>query len=223
MIMPDELKRYFTESYDLNSPTSAEGKLADFGLINLDEFDKISVIKMAQLKNLMQMSALNIRKAYQRDSKAMHRIASFIGTSNRTDLLTDKTGSRRFICVELEKPIDCDTPIDHSQLYAQLKSEIERGERYWFTSEEEASIQENNKKYYRNSPEEEIFYSVFRFADKDEEGAEILTAAEIFKAMLKKDRTALRGTNVNSFSRLLPSMGRRIRKRSCNGYCVVRL
>lgn len=223
MLMPDELKRYFTESYDLNSPTSAEGKLADFGLINLDEFDKISARKMAQLKNLMQMSALNIRKTYQRDAKARHRIASFIGTSNRTDLLTDMTGSRRFICVELEKPIDCDTPVEHAQLYAQLKTEIEQGERYWFTSEEETDIQENNKKYYRNSPEEEVFYSLFRFANQDEEGAKILTAAEIFKEMLKKDRTALRGTNVNSFSRLLPSMGRRIRKRSCNGYCVVRL
>jgi predicted P-loop ATPase len=223
MLMPKELKRYFTENYDLNAPTSAETKLADFGLINLDEFDKISVKKMAQLKNLMQMSALNIRKAYQRNIKAQHRIASFIGTSNRTDLLTDSTGSRRFVCVELTKPIDCDTPIDHAQLYAQLKSEIERGERYWFTSEEEAKIQENNRRYYRSTPEEEVFHNMFRFAERDEEGATIMTAAEIYKAMQKKNRAALRGTTIHAFSRLLPSMGRKIRTKYCNGYCVVRL
>jgi predicted P-loop ATPase len=223
MLMPKELKRYFTENYDLNAPTSAEAKLADFGLINLDEFDKISVKKMAQLKNLMQMSALNIRKAYQRNIKAHHRIASFIGTSNRTDLLTDSTGSRRFVCVELTKPIDCDTPIDHAQLYAQLKAEIEMGERYWFTSEEETRIQENNKRYYRNTPEEEVFHSMFRFAERDEEDAMIMTAADIFKAMQKKNRAALRGTTVHAFSRLLPSMGRKIRTKYCNGYCVVRL
>src|SRR5574344_1274512 len=54
LLMPDALSRYFTESYDLNSPSAAECKLATFGLINLDEFDKLSVKKMPLLKNLMQ-------------------------------------------------------------------------------------------------------------------------------------------------------------------------
>lgn len=63
--MPDRLKSYYTESYDLSSPTSAEAKLAAYGLINLDEFDKLGASKMPLLKNLMQASALNIRKAYK--------------------------------------------------------------------------------------------------------------------------------------------------------------
>ena len=54
---------------------------------------------MPLLKNLMQASALNIRKAYKRSASALPRIASFIGTSNREDLLVDRTGSRRFLCV----------------------------------------------------------------------------------------------------------------------------
>src|SRR5574344_1717940 len=107
LLMPDALSRYFTESYDLNSPSAAECKLATFGLINLDEFDKLSVKKMPLLKNLMQMESLNIRKAYKRSTEPLSRIASFIGTSNRRDLLTDATGSRRFICVELSHAIDC--------------------------------------------------------------------------------------------------------------------
>ena len=86
--MPDVLKAYYTESYDLG-PASAEAKLAACGLINLDEFDKLSASKMPLLKNLMQTSALNIRKAYKRSASALPRIASFIGTSNREDLLVD--------------------------------------------------------------------------------------------------------------------------------------
>ena len=83
LLMPDRLKSYYTESYDLSSPASAEAKLAAYGLINLDEFDKLGASKMPLLKNLMQASALNIRKAYKHSASSLPRIASFIGTSNR--------------------------------------------------------------------------------------------------------------------------------------------
>lgn len=42
--------------------------------------------KMPLLKNLMQMSTLNIRKAYQQTFRQQPRVVSFIGTSNRFDL-----------------------------------------------------------------------------------------------------------------------------------------
>lgn len=63
----------------------------------------------------MQMSVLNIRKAYQQNFRQLPRIASFIGTSNRFDLLTDPTGSRRFLCIEVKHNIDC-IGIEHDQI-----------------------------------------------------------------------------------------------------------
>jgi predicted P-loop ATPase len=80
-----------------------ERRLAEMGLLNLDEFDKFSPAKMPLLKNLMQMASLSLCKAYQKNYRVLPRIASFIGTSNRKDLLTDPTGSRRFICVKVEE------------------------------------------------------------------------------------------------------------------------
>lgn len=47
-----------------------------------------------------------IRKAYQQNFRQLPRIASFIGTSNRFDLLTDPTGRRRFLCIEVKHNID---------------------------------------------------------------------------------------------------------------------
>jgi hypothetical protein len=58
---------------------------------------------------------------------------------------------------------------------------------------------------------------------RGEEGSRIMTASEIYEAMRKRNSAALRGTTVHAFSRLLPSMGRKIRTKYCNGYCVVRL
>ena len=223
LLMPDALKAYYTESYDLGSPASAEAKLAACGLINLDEFDKLSASKMPLLKNLMQASALNIRKAYKRSASALPRIASFIGTSNREDLLVDRTGSRRFLCVSLEHAIDCVTPVEHEQLYAQLKAELLSGERSWFNKEEEQAIQQHNALFYKHIPEEEVFRLCFRFATQEDHPQKVLTlsATQLFERMKSAHPSVMRGMTVYSLSRILPRLGERVHTAKGNVYRVV--
>ena len=223
LLMPDALKAYYTESYDLSSPASAEARLAAYGLINLDEFDKLGVSKMPLLKNLMQASALNIRKAYKRSASALPRIASFIGTSNREDLLVDRTGSRRFLCVSLEHAIDCTTSVEHEQLYAQLKAELLSGERSWFNKEEEQTIQRHNSLFYKHVPEEEVFRLCFRFATEEDHPQEVLTlsATQLFERMKSAHPSAMRGMTAYSLSRILPQLGERVHTAKGNVYRVV--
>ena len=223
LLMPDALKAYYTESYDLCSPASAEARLAAYGLINLDEFDKLGVSKMPLLKNLMQASALNIRKAYKRSASALPRIASFIGTSNREDLLVDRTGSRRFLCVSLEHAIDCTTSVEHEQLYAQLKAELLSGERSWFNKEEEQTIQRYNALFYKHVPEEEVFRLCFRFATEEDHPQKVLTlsATQLFERMKSAHPSAMRGMTAYSLSRILPQLGERVHTAKGNVYRVV--
>ena len=220
MLLPQELRDYFTESFDLTNASSAENKLASYGLINLDEFDRLPASRMPQLKNLMQMEDLRVRRAYRRSAESLPRIASFIGTSNRCDLLTDLSGSRRFICVEVEHAIDCTTPIDHAQLYAQLLYELNSGERCWFSKAEEAEIQTANRPFYRITPAEELISSCFAFAEAGEQGARLMSAADIYAVLKQKNPTALKDCSCTSFSRLLAQLGRRVHTRYGNGYWV---
>ena len=220
MLLPKELRQYFTESFDLTNITSAENKLASYGLINLDEFDRLPATRMPLLKNLMQMESLHIRRAYKRSTEPLPRIASFIGTANRRDLLVDASGSRRFICIEVEKQIDCTTPIDHAQLYAQLKEELDGGERCWFNKQEEAEIQQHNRAFYRTIPAEEVLGSCFRFAEPGEQGARLMSAADIYAILKQKNRAAMAGYSCMAFSRLLAQTGRRVHTRYGNGYWV---
>ena len=178
---------------------------------------------MPQLKNLMQMEDLRVRRAYRRSAEPLPRIASFIGTSNRRDLLTDLSGSRRFICVEVEHDIDCTTPIDHVQLYAQLLHELNNGERCWFSKAEEAEIQTANRPFYRMAPAEEIISSCFEFAEAGEAGARLMSAADIYAVLKKKNPVALRDCSCIAFSRLLAQLGRRVHTRYGNGYWVKRI
>ena len=133
-LIPPALSRYYMDNLKLSAQGKPERLLAEMGLLNMDEFDKYGTQQMPLLKNLMQMANLNICKAYQKNFRNLPRIASFIGTSNRSDLMSDPTGSRRFFCVEVEKPINCEG-IEHEQIFAQLKAELADGCPYWFDKE----------------------------------------------------------------------------------------
>lgn len=60
-----------------------------------------------------------------------------------------------------------------------MKTEILSGERTWFTTDEEAEIQQSNLAFYKQNVEEELFFSGFRPAEKSGSG-ELLSSAEIF-------------------------------------------
>lgn len=224
-LMPDSLSRYYSDEVELTSRSNVTRKMSEMGLLNLDEFDKYSIGKMPLLKNLMQMADLNLCKAYQRNFRNLPRIASFIGTSNRFDLLSDSTGSRRFLCVEVKEKINC-SHIEHKQIYAQLKQELSNGARYWFTAEEEQELQEHNRTFQRRNMTDEVLFSCFRPAtEKDtKEMVHNLSAADIFKALKKQNPAAMRGVNPNSFAQLLSPAGFvRKRGRYGNVYPVVQL
>ena len=220
ILLPDSLQKFYIDKFDLTSESGCEQKLSLFGIINMDEFDRYSIRSMATLKNLMQLKKLTFRKSHRSYYSQLPRIASFIGTSNQKELLTDTTGSRRFLCVEVNEKIDCTCP-DYEQLYAQLKTELLAGERYWFTSEEELAIQKNNRMFYRHSPEEDVFFQCFRVPEVGEEGI-LLTPTEIFCKLHKKFPAAFRGGNASRMGKVLTALGvERIRTKYGSSYRVI--
>ena len=220
ILLPTELQRFYIDKFDITSVSGCEQKLSLFGLINMDEFDRYGIRTMATLKNLMQLKKLTFRKSHRAYYSQLPRIASFIGTSNQKELLTDTTGSRRFLCVEVKGKIDCTLP-DYAQLYAQLKTELLNGERYWFTSEEERTIQEHNRMFYKFSPEQDVFFRCFRLPMEGEEGIQI-SSTEIFCKLQKRFPSAFRGRSVSNMGRMLLAMGvERVRTRTGSYYRVV--
>ena len=221
-LMPNVLQGYYTDKADLSSQGCLEHKLALMGMINLDEFDSIPEQRMAQLKNLMQMPAVTIRQAYKKNFRQMPRIASFIGTSNCLDLLTDLTGSRRFLCVEVKQKIDCSS-LEMEQVYAQLKAEQVTGERYWFTSDEEQEIQEHNASFYQIRPEEELLRTHYR-APLPGECSEMLSLVDILAGIRSEHAHLLRRCDMKRFGVILQTLGmEKVHTRLGNRYKVVRV
>ena len=161
-ILPPELRDYYTDSIDFSNRRDAQLALNRFALINMDEFDSIGPSYQGFLKHILQKTVVQTRRPHGSTTEQLRRYATFIATSNNFDLLTDPTGSRRFICIEVEGVIDDEQPIDYKQLYAQALHAVRNKERHWFTREEEAYITKNNLAFQQILPEEEVIFAYFR-------------------------------------------------------------
>ena len=202
IIVPLEIRAYYTDSIDFSRKRDAELSLNRFALINIDEFDQISMTQQGFLKHILQKPVVNVRKPYGNAVLEMRLYASFIATSNQKDLLTDPSASRRFICIVVTGVIDTTRPIDYSQLYAQAMYELDHGERYWFDQSDERIMTENNHDFEQIPPEEQLFYRYFRIAKNDEEG-EWLSSAEILNRIRRYSAIPLSTKKVNVFGRIL--------------------
>lgn len=202
ILLPPELRFGYTDSIDFQSKQDAERSLGRFFLINLDEFDQISVNQQGFLKHLLQKPVANLRKPYGSTIQEIRRYASFIGTSNQKDLLTDPSGSRRFICIEVTAPIETNVTINYKQLYAQAMSALYKGERYWLNDEDEGLLKQSNSEFERISPLEQLFLCYFSSPSGDEKG-EWLTPMEILAYLQTKTKERLSINQVGHFGRTL--------------------
>lgn len=203
-LLPPELGFGFTDQLNFGSKHDIDLTIKHYLLVNVDEFDQLTKrVQDGYLKNLMQRTDSKTRKLFTDDVDEARRYASFIGTSNVTDLLTDPTGSRRFLCVELAGPIDTEMPIDYDQLYAQVLQELAEGKPYWFSEDEVQLIMESNQPFMGTKLTEEIFREYFRQPENEQEG-DWLTATEIFQGV-KSKRENLH-MSVEQFGKYLSSL-----------------
>ena len=170
ILLPVNLREYYNDRINFKNETDLNLGLTSFGLINLDEFDKITQRQQIVLKYLVSTADLKYRTPYGKAYSEHRRFASFIGTTNEMKPLTDPSGARRFVCVYVNGDIDFRQSIEYNQLYAQLCQEIRDGERYWPTREQELALIARNMTYQQVSGLGEMLLSVLQRPGPDEEG-----------------------------------------------------
>ena len=210
-LLPPVLRRYYTDKFDLTADSGAEKKLGRFALINMDEFDRYNERQMGILKNLMQMTDVKMRLPRGRSQVMVTRIASFIGTSNYTELLTDPTGSRRFFCQPVEFVMG-EVTVDHDQLYAQLLAEIAKGKPLFFTKDEEREIELHNKAYYKFSAVNDVFSRFYMAPDatcnlKKDQTITWLSASELFDELKTQAPRSLQGITIKRITKEMRRLG----------------
>ena len=222
-LLPREFRNTYIDNLALEEKKSVLIAMAQSLLINLDEFNSISPkIQQGFLKNIMQLPMVKVKMPYGRNIETIPRRASFIATTNMTDILADPSGSRRFIGIELTAPIDVDSPINYEQLYAQAYDAIERRERYWFDSEETKELIEHNRQYQSLSPAEQYFSECFETTQDPKLGV-YMSSAAIFERVRKKAGSSLAVGNLSKFGQFLSNIDGIVRRRVKTGtqYLVI--
>lgn len=216
-LLPPQFKQTFIDNLDVAEKKATLIAMAQSLLINLDEFNAIAPrIQQGFLKNIMQLPTVKVKLPYARSIETLPRRASFIATTNMTDILADPSGSRRFIGVELTAPIDVTTSINYDQLYAQAIDAIYKGERYWFDQQETEELIAHNRKYQMLSPAEQYFRLCFEVCQDPSEG-EYLSAAAIFQRIKQVAGSSLGISAVTKFGQFLTNIDGIVRKRTNSG------
>ena len=213
-ILPPEFKQTFIDNLDIAEKKTTLIAMAQSLLINLDEFNAIPPrIQQGFLKNVMQLPTLKVKLPYARSIAEIPRRASFIATTNMTDILADPSGCRRFIGIELSAPIIVDQPVNYEQLYAQAMHAIMNGERYWFDHDENEEIIGHNRQYQLLSPAEQYFRLCFAVT-QDESVGQYMTAAAIFDKIKGMAGSSLGVNGLNKFGQFLANLDGIVRKRT---------
>ena len=223
-LVPPELQWGYNDNLVLSEKRQVLQAMCQALLLNLDEFNQISPqVQQGFLKNIIQLPSVKMKPPYGSHVQEFPRMASFIATSNMEDILSDPSGNRRFLGVELTGPIDVSQLPNYEQLYAQALSALQSGEKTYFDAEQTKMIMASNRKFEVISPIDQYFNLYFDLTDDVKQG-EYLTAAEIFQELKSHIGSSVKLSNLISFGRKLSQMPSIHRKRFNDGmrYLVVR-
>ena len=219
-LLPPSLKQYFYTKTNANRMSKDDIlTLAQYALVCCEELDTMRPAELNQLKAAVTMPSIDERAAYAHYHEHRKHIASFCGTGNNTQFLSDPTGNRRWLPFEVESILSPrDHPFHYEGIYAQALSLYTSGFQYWFTKEEIQELNRHNKQFETPHLEHELVDLYFR-RPIDSELGEFISVARALQMISNGISQKLSAVNVG---RAFSDLGfKRVRTNSSRGFIVV--
>ena len=219
-LLPPELKQYFYTKTNANRMSKDDLlTLAMYALVCCEELDTMRPAELNQLKAAVTMPSIDERAAYAHYHEHRKHIASFCGTGNNTQFLSDPTGNRRWLPFEVESIVSPrEHPFNYEGIYAQALALYKSGFQYWFTKEEIQNLNHHNKQFETPRLEHELVDLYFRKPVGAELG-EFMSVARALQIISNGISQKLSAVNVG---RAFSDLGfKRVRTNHCRGFIVV--
>ena len=171
-LLPPALRQYFyTKTNAQRMGRDDLLTLAQYGLVCCEELDTMRPSELNQLKAAVTMPSIDERAAYAHFHEHRKHIASFCGTGNNVQFLSDPTGNRRWLPFEVESITSPrEVPFDYEGVYAQAYALYREGFRFWFSREEILKLAVHNRQFETPRLEEELVQLYFRTPGQNEPG-----------------------------------------------------
>lgn len=219
-LLPPPLKQYFYTKTNANRMSKDDIlTLAQYALVCCEELDTMRPAELNQLKAAVTMPSIDERAAYAHYHEHRKHIASFCGTGNNTQFLSDPTGNRRWLPFEVESIVSPrDHPFHYEGIYSQALALYKSGFQYWFTKEEIQELNRHNKQFETPRLEHELVDLYFR-KPTDSELGEFMSVARALQLISNGISQKLSAVNVG---RAFSDLGfKRVRTNSSRGFIVV--
>ena len=219
-LLPPELKDYFYTKTNANRMGRDDLlTLAQYALVCCEELDTMKPAELNQLKAAVTMPSIDERAAYAHFHEHRQHIASFCGTGNNVQFLSDETGNRRWLPFEIERITSPrEVPFDYQGIYSQAYALYQEGFQYWFSREEIQRLSQHNATFETPHTAHELISRYLR-KPKPGEPSDFLSATDILQ--LVGSNPVLKLTT-NKIGRAMTDLGfERMRTGSERGYNVV--
>lgn len=115
-------------------------------IVEIGELDSSFKKDIARLKGFLTSNQDKIRKPYGRTNSEYPRKTVFCASVNDANFLVDSTGNTRWWTIPVVS-VNYKHNIDMQQIFAQIAEDVKAGERWWLTSEEEARLENFNRRH----------------------------------------------------------------------------
>ena len=176
--IPRKLMNYLSEDIGLDKDSRI--KLCKNLIINLDELSILAKADINSLKAFISKTHINERLPYARKAEYLERICSFVGSTNKTDFLTDESGSVRWIIFEVIEKINFNysKEIDIDKVWAQAYFNAYKRKDFnpELTLADISQNEKRNERFTQLTLEQEMINKYYEPSDNLEE---FMTATEV--------------------------------------------
>ena len=176
--IPRKLMNYLSEDIGLDKDSRI--KLCKNLIINLDELSILAKADINSLKAFISKTHINERLPYARKAEYLERICSFVGSTNKTDFLTDESGSVRWIIFEVTEKINfnysMEINIDKVWSQAYFNAYKRKGFNPELTLADISENEKRNERFTQMTLEQEMINKFYEPSDSLEE---FKTATEV--------------------------------------------
>lgn len=159
-LVPTQLKEYCFSGTINPGNKDTLIQLSECMLINMDELESLNRNELGIMKEMITKASIRMRRPYGYSTETMPRRASFAGSVNGKEFLSDTTGSRRFLCFEA-MAIYYKHKVPLHGVFAQALHLFQNGFQFWFSPSDVDAINKNNEQYRFMPVEEELLLAHF--------------------------------------------------------------